>query len=201
MENPENKASAKLLGIRPAMGALEYIIGGAAVLISAISLSLAISSNRTQERLLAASTWPFVQFSTGNRADDGSSSITLSLNNAGVGPARVRTVQVEYAGQFQPGARALLDVCCTARGKQVSTITAGPEKVLTAGEVVTFLRFDERDADADVWRALDRERFKIRLLACYCSVLGDCWHFDSDQSESEPIAQCPAIPAKLRWHG
>ena len=32
------------------MGWLEYVIGGAAVLISAISLQVAVNANRTQER-------------------------------------------------------------------------------------------------------------------------------------------------------
>jgi hypothetical protein len=183
------------------MGALEYIIGGAAVLISAISLALAISANRTQERLLAASTWPFLQFSTGNRADDGSSAINLNLHNAGVGPARVRTVQIEYSGQYQSGARSLLDACCGASGKSVKTITSGPEKVLTAGEVITFLRFDEADSDPAIWRALNTERFKIRVTACYCSALGDCWLFDSTQADPKPTTTCPLVDPDFRWHG
>ena len=45
----------------PARGrGADLMIGAAAVLISAVSLGLAISANRTQERLLAASTWPFL---------------------------------------------------------------------------------------------------------------------------------------------
>lgn len=183
------------------MGVLEYIIGGAAVLISAISLALAISANRTQERLLAASTWPFLQYYTANRADDGSSSISFSLQNAGVGPARVRNVQVEYGGHMQPNARSLLDACCASAGKPVRTITSIPERVLTATELVTFFRFDEADADPDSWARLNTERFKVRVKACYCSVLGDCWMYDSNGHDADTIPGCPAISEESRWHG
>ena len=183
------------------MGALEYIIGGAAVLISAISLALAISANRTQERLLAASTWPFLQFTTGNRGDDGKSAIHLNMQNAGVGPARIRVVQLEYSGKYQADARSLLNACCGANGKGVTTITSGAEKVIGAGEVITLLRFDEADSDPAIWQAFNKERFKIRVAACYCSVLGECWLMDSMQSEAQPLSACPLVDEASRWHG
>ena len=183
------------------MGALEYIIGGAAVLISAVSLALAISANQTQERLLAASTWPFLQFDTGNRGDDGTSIISLNLQNAGVGPARVRTVQVQYKGEFQSDARVLLEACCEGKGKVLNAITADPARVITAAETVLFLGLEQSSADPLIWRALNKERFKVRILACYCSVLGDCWRYDSLLSEPAIQAQCPAVPEATRWHG
>lgn len=186
---------------RSTMGMLEYVIGGAAVLISAVSLSLAISANQTQERLLAASTWPLLQFATGNRADDGTAAISLSLQNAGVGPARVKTVQVEYDGIMRSDARTLLDACCGSKGKPVLTITGGPERVLTANESVTFLRIDEAGTDAEIWNRFNRERFNLRVLSCYCSVLGDCWQADSEQADPDPVKECPKVPQSERWHG
>lgn len=183
------------------MGVLEYVIGGAAVLISAVSLSLAISANKTQERLLAASTWPLLQFATGNRTDDGTSAISLTLQNGGIGPARVKTVLVEYEGIIRSDARKLLDACCGSKGKPILTITGGPERVLAANESVTFLRIDEAGFDPEIWGNFNRERFKVRVLSCYCSVLGDCWQADSEQSDPEPVEQCPLIPESDRWHG
>jgi hypothetical protein len=183
------------------MGWLEYVIGGAAVAISALSLWLAVGANETQERLLAASTWPYAQFSTGNRLDDGTSAITLNLHNAGVGPARVKWVTVEHGGAPRTDSVALLKACCGGSGKLVTTITSDPARVLVAGEQVTFMRFDEAAADPEVWKAFNRERFKLRVRACYCSVLDACWILDSTRREPEPVAQCPAIAEDDRWHG
>ncbi|MBP6216216.1 MAG: hypothetical protein KA391_02360, partial [Luteimonas sp.] len=40
----------------------ELVVGASAILISAVSLFVAISANRTQERMLAASVWPSLLF-------------------------------------------------------------------------------------------------------------------------------------------
>ena len=76
----------------------------------------ALSSNRTQERLLAASAWPTLEFGTGNRSDSGTDEITLVLGNNGVGPARLRGVRVFYRGEFAADSRRLMQRtrCCTA---------------------------------------------------------------------------------------
>lgn len=185
----------------PTMGWLEYVIGGTAVLISAISLYVANSANRTQERMMAASTWPHVQYGTGNRLPDDVASITFDLNNAGLGPARIKTVQLLYGGQPMADAASLLKACCGASGAQVQTITSHPERVLVPGQEMTFLRYDQKTADAAVWDAFNRKRFEVRLLACYCSVLDDCWMLDSDRDDPQSVPTCPAMPAQQRFSG
>ncbi len=187
---------------RSTIGWMEYLIGGAAVLISAVSLQIGVSSNATQERLLAASTWPYVQYSTGNRLDDGSSAITLSLQNAGVGPARVQTVQVFHEEAAQNNAFALLHHCCGAVDEQaLYTITSNPARVLVSGETATFMRLDEAKADPVVWARFNQKRFQLRVVACYCSVLEECWLMDTSEDKPVPVVQCPAVAPTERWHG
>jgi hypothetical protein len=188
------------------MGWLEYVIGGAAVLISAISLQVAVNANRTQERLLAASTWPSMQFGTGNRLDDGTQAITLSLENAGVGPARVRSVRVRHEGVVMPFSDALLRACCAQGQGNVSVISSDPVRVLVPGESATFLRYDSAGTDDPVFATLNRERWNIEVEVCYCSVLDDCWTLVTRPSESEPrepqpVASCPAVPFEERYKG
>lgn len=199
-EQPTHRSSAAPAR-HPTIGWLEYMIGGTAVLISAISLFVANSANRTQERMMAASTWPHVQYGTGNRLPDDVSSITFNLHNAGVGPARVKSVQVLYDGQPMADAASLLKACCGATGERVLTVTSHPERVLVPGEEMTFLRYDEKTAEPDVWAALNRERFTVRLLACYCSVLDDCWVRDSTLDDPQPVAACPVVAPEQRYRG
>ena len=179
----------------------DIMIGVAAVLISAISLALAISANHTQERLLAASTWPFLQYGTGNRTEEGESVITMSLYNGGIGPARIHSIQVLYENQFQVDAARLLQSCCNPNAKPLSTVTSAGAGVLAADSKATFLHVSEKDNDPEVWTNFNQERFKVRVLVCYCSVLKDCWTFDSTQSEPAPIDRCPVIPDSALWHG
>lgn len=201
MDNSKHGADRSAPRRQSTMGWLEYVIGGAAVLVSAISLQVGVSANQTQEKLLAASTWPYLQYGTGNRLGDGSSSITLGLENAGVGPARVHSVQVIYDGQPRADARALLDACCGTAGKPLVTITSSAARVFSAGQEVTFLRVDEAAADPAAWASFNQERFKVQVRACYCSVLKDCWVFDSLQAEPAPVATCPLLPEDSLWHG
>jgi hypothetical protein len=179
----------------------EILIGAAAILISAVSVALAISANRTQERLLAASTWPYLQYGTGNRADDGSDVINLSLTNAGVGPALIKSVQVLYAGTPQPDATVLINVCCKEGKTTLTTITSSPNVVLTAGDNVSPLRLPRAGNDEAVWEKLNRERFAVHVKACYCSVLGQCWLLDTERGEPEPLDRCPVVPMEQQFSG
>ena len=88
-----------------------YLGGAFAITVSLISLWVAFSANRTQERLLAASVWPALEYGTGNRSDTGADEITLVIGNKGTGPARLRGVRVLYDGKFIPNSVALLNVC------------------------------------------------------------------------------------------
>src|SRR5262245_32835705 len=81
------------------------------IVVSLITLWVAVSSNRTQERMLAASVWPTLEYGTGNRDDGGKDVISLEISNNGVGPARLRGLQVYYAGQRIHNSVDLLNRC------------------------------------------------------------------------------------------
>lgn len=183
--------------------ALNFIASASAVLLSIVSLSVAISANRTQERLLAASVWPSLEYGTGNRDDSGADVISLAIGNSGIGPARLRTVQVLYLDQAAKDSEALLKSCCElAKGTKLTTITSSTRaRVVKPGEDVEFLRLARTDNDDALWQRFNKARFDIRVKACYCSVLDDCWMLDSTAIEPRAVATCPAVPDEQQWHG
>ncbi len=73
-------------------------------------------------------------------------------------------------------------------------------RVLGADEWVRMLQIQPEDAPDAIWKALDRERHNVRMRACYCSVLDDCWLFDSGREDPEPVKRCPA-PGPVLWRG
>jgi hypothetical protein len=185
--------------------AVDVLLALSAVLISALSLAVAISANRTQEKLLAASTWPSLQFGTSNLSDDLTPEISFQLSNAGVGPARLRWVALRYKDQPIGDQSALFKACCDSPDGaryQSQSITSSIEPVLKAGETIKMFRL-RKDGNPD-WLIgkLNDERQHLTLRACYCSVLNDCWLFDST-SEQEPVslAQCAALPVGEAWSG
>lgn len=182
----------------------EVVVGASAILISAVSLFVAISANRTQERMLAASVWPSLLFSTSNATRDGAPQIGIDLLNRGTGPARVRWLEIQYDGTPLEDWRDLLRRCCLQHAEQIDQVqgfTSGVQnRVLGADEWVQMLQMPREGMPAAVWDRLDRERSKIRMRACYCSVLDDCWLFDSAREDPQPVSRCPAPPARL-WSG
>lgn len=189
---------------RPWLGrGQRYFASAFAVVVSLVSLGVALSANRTQERLLAASVWPTLQFETSNFSDDGTEEITLVLENSGVGPARLRGVQLWYDGEHAGSAAALMQLCCgLASGSSVDTVTSATRgRVLKAGEEVVLMRLPMASNPEDMYGRFNAERFRIVARACYCSVLDDCWNFDSDRMDPEPVSACPVLSADEEWAG
>lgn len=182
----------------------EVVIGGGVLLISLISLFVAVSANRTQERMLAASVWPSLMFGTSSVSPEGVPEIRLDLLNRGTGPARVRWAEVLYDGTPVRDSRSLLSRCCGLRAEltdDYEIFTSGIQRrVLGADEWITLLRLPRPDPSTPVWEALSRARHKVQLRACYCSVLDDCWLLDSDRDDPERVRRCPRAPAVL-WGG
>jgi hypothetical protein len=201
MATPEDDDTAAATPQRSRRGRVddrrvELLIGFCVVLISVVSLFVAASANRTQERLLAASVWPNLQFATGNADRDGKPAITFDLVSRGVGPARVRWVEITYDGHRVDDSAQLLDRCCArekrASGRPVVTTTSGIHpRVVGPDEWITFFRMPREGNDPAAWSALERGLPKIVMRACYCSVLDACWMLDSRESEPKPAARCP----------
>jgi hypothetical protein len=178
---------------------LDFIVATGAVIISLISLWVAQRSDSTQERLLAASVWPYVQYGTSNFANH-KHEILLILRNAGVGPARIRWMTLDYRGTPIKSPYGLTKACCERNGSQsltASLITSSvTHNVLVPHETVSFILVDKTPANAVAYNRLDHSLGHIRVHVCYCSVLDDCWLFDSGTEEdSKPVGKCPPIPS------
>jgi len=178
-----------------------------AILVSLASISIAVLGNRTQERLLAASVWPYLSFASGNTSDDGKSKvIAVSVENSGNGPARIRSFSLEYEGQTFSSASALLERCCgfaPDNNGNFPVVLTSPivGKVLRAGEQVTVLQLPHTEAIVQGWTKLDKARFSFVYKACYCSTLNECFEIRSNADDPVPVAQCPVMPREAQWHG
>ena len=126
-----------------------------AVLVSLTSVTISVIGNRTQERLLAASVWPYLSFNTGNTSDDGLRKvISLAVINSGNGPARIREFALEYDHKNVAAASGLLQDCCNLKSDVVLTSPV-VGKVLRPGEQVILLQLPFA---AEIGRASCRER-------------------------------------------
>jgi len=184
---------------------VDLIIAGCAILISGISLFIAIQQSRTMQKQLAAASWPLLQYSSGNTDDQNKLAIEMTVTNAGVGPALIKRFRILYGGKsYDNYYRFLLDCCGypVPKGQTTKFVPGTPltafvkGSVVRAGETKPFLSMALTPDNQDMWKKLDRARFKLKFDACYCSVLGDCWHSDLTGLDAQQVAACPPLEKK-----
>jgi hypothetical protein len=185
---------------------VEYAATFVGLVVAVISLWVAIATERANQkmvdanyRMVAAASWPFLQIDSGND-DNGKHRITMELQNAGVGPAKIQSFEIFWRGKAYGSSAALLKACCaTPKVKSFSTGTLPVlGVVLRAGDNRQFFRFDLTDDNADIWKAFDQVRQReLSYRACYCSVFDECWisPLNSEQARHtlkvQPVKACP----------
>lgn len=181
----------------------DLAIALSAIAISAISLFVAVEHGRTEEKLVAASSWPFLTFQTSsNGLEAGSRVIALRLQNSGVGPARVQWVKITMDGKPVRNRVDLMSRCCgVPAGTAQEQVRRGlvtqnePTGVLPAREGIEMLAWRELPGNTAAWAALDGARHRLKAEACYCSVLDDCWTSDlTATARPHHVDECEPIP-------
>jgi|ERR1043166_5906775 hypothetical protein len=183
---------------------IELLLGAVAVAVSAISLWVAIGTEQANRQMVAAASWPLLQGDTSNLPEHGRPVITASILNGGIGPAKLKTLEIFWRGKAYSGAASLLKACCGFKPftgpADLSTVgrtgitTAGVRNiVILAGEKHTFLAMPLGSDNVAVWRKLDRVRREVKLRACYCSVFDECWISTLVDLEPKRVDKCPAV--------
>lgn len=188
---------------------LDLTVALSALLISAVSIFVAYSSNQSMERISRASAWPFLQLGSGNAADDGTPQLSFGVANVGTGPARIYTYDIRVDDKPLPHGghllTQLLQACCSddftaataraggqvaAMGNEMSTPIA--ERFIAPNAELLSLRWARTADNAALWSALDRARQagRITVSACYCSVFDDCWVARSRQFPPQAVSSC-----------
>jgi hypothetical protein len=177
---------------------LDFAAAAVAILISVVSLAVSFYNAQSQQRMVAASSWPFLVYNTMEVGPK----LTLTIENAGVGPARLKTLAVRYHGREVHGFAELLQVCCgLGRGgwpalEKVGGVTweSRPIGLYRPGDKNNILILDRSAKNAPIWEKLSRARVQLKFEACYCSVLNDCWTSDLDAvSDPKRVDRCGTV--------
>lgn len=180
---------------------VDLVMAGSAILISVISLAIALANTRIQEKMVAAASWPVLIAESGNRDEKtGADVIAVVVHNDGAGPALLKSITAIYKGKRYRSVYPMLVDCCgwkyvnndaEAKLYQVTTSRLG-KSVIPAGGERLLVMAPRTEANKVIWKQLDKERFSFKFDACYCSVLGECWRSDLQGGEPKAARQCPA---------
>jgi hypothetical protein len=164
------------------------VIAVSAVLISAASFYAAYVQSLAAQRQVQAETWPYLQFSHGNYDEkERIRNLEVKIINSGVGPAKVKTLNLFYKDQPVGGFGQLYNACClseeeneSGRAEGVRNVVTGnpPPVILVPNDDLLFFSAVENEDNKAAWARLDAARWHITGTACYCSLLDECFETD-----------------------
>jgi hypothetical protein len=183
---------------------LDISLALSAFLISLISLAVAVHHGKTMDKLVASNSYPNIDVENSNEEDlhDGLGQrpvLNIELINTGIGPARIRALEVSFGGMPAADFHALLAACCTDAGSAPLPKTflyySGDlrGRMLQAGKSIRLFSWPEAPNDPR-WQRLRAETSKVAVTVCYCSVFDECYVHDSRRTEPSRIKACP-VPA------
>jgi hypothetical protein len=179
---------------------VDFAVPLSALALSVISLAIGIHHGHTMQkmaeenaRLVQANSWPLLQFNTGNANDKGEPEITLKIENAGVGPAKLISLEIFHGDQRIRTPRDLVQTLDPATTRPMLSLGMTMPTVLRAGDSQLLIGL-KRQGQETFWDKLNAARFELRFRACYCSVFDECWVSDLATVSPQHVEQCAVNP-------
>ena len=168
----------------------QTVLSVAGVFIAVIALYAALTESAAVRQQTAAAVWPFVQFSTEDADSGESAEFTIYFTNTGVGPAKMRTMQLIIEGE------AIRDWEYAVKkfgGQLTNHVSQNfvSNRVLSPDEKIVSFRTTDPDL-ARQFRATVANPNNF-ITFCYCSIFDECWLADSrkDLQNPEAVENCP----------
>ena len=201
----------------------DLILPIAALFVSFVSILIAWHHSHIMselvhqnEKIVEAESLPYLQIDTSTLESDlRTPALRLTVQNQGVGPARIAEVTVKVNGKPVPDFNTLVDHCCAPgllqaakRGTKQFRGTSNGEVILSSlrdrmirpGEAVDAFDWHLTTANHQVVDLL-RDGFannSVTISVCYCSVFDDCWTRTDDDRRPTRVKECPIASVPYR---
>lgn len=167
---------------------------GSAVALAASVFALALGAYQTRlmQTQARAGVWPYLSigYTYSNNVDR--DAFIWTVNNNGVGPARVESVKVSLDDKpMRDWAQMLVALGADSTVSSMATSSIGGEVIPPSTNretTVAPIRLNERTV-AKLFKAAEH---RFRMDICYCSVYEDCWIAHWQQSRVDAVDRCPA---------
>ena len=174
-------------------------MGGAALMVSGISLYVAVHHGQTMEKLVEANSFPNIEVTTtvGQSALPENVVFKITVENTGVGPARVETVELWDAGKPMISPDQIIHAIeVSGDGRPLAAGVSGETVIgslLGVGKSRNVVALEMQSPTWDASAARFLTRFRSRV--CYCSVFDECYITDSKKDRGRPayVKKCPVV--------
>ncbi|HNP62850.1 MAG TPA: hypothetical protein PKH39_02890 [Woeseiaceae bacterium] len=158
--------------------------------IAVVALYAALTESAAVRQQTAAAVWPFVQLSVEDSDTGESAKFTMSFTNAGVGPAKMRTMRLVI--NREP-VRDWANAVTRLGGQLTDNMNRNfiSNRVLSPNERVDAFHTNDPELARRFQAVMDNP--ESYLTFCYCSIFDECWVADSRQDLQDPdiVEECP----------
>jgi hypothetical protein len=182
---------------------LDITLAVSAAVVSLVSLFLALQHGRVMERMVEASTWPYVVIDHSNANPDGTPHVVLTIRNKGVGPAKIESIEVFYQGKALAGPRALLGAILAPvdPGRRVRILQSDIiDSVLSPKESINLIDLEAKEYSADEYAKIGVAFGELTFRTCYCSVFDECSVLDTRKALRPVVVKACAVPDRMFEH-
>ncbi len=177
------------LGWRPWWRDPSWIAAIGAVMLGVSALSVSIYQSKLMHEQQRMGVWPYLTALNYDLSDD---HYAFKLHNEGVGPAKIRFVEVSLDGVPQTGWPTLLEKLGLPKTRQSYSTMAN--RVLPAGVQIEALQL----YGAEPIQLFRSNLARLGLKLCYCSIYEDCYLYENASSETTTAVEaCPATETQV----
>lgn len=177
----------------------QTVLSVAGVFTGAVALVAALNESQAVRQQTSASVWPYVQFMINDTSAEDAASFELSLNNVGVGPARMQGMRVTLNDEVVRDWQSLTAILLP-EGAELGVDygkSSVSRRVLGPGESLVAFQTQHKDLALRLQDATYSGALNVSY--CYCSIFDECWNLpssaDSGAELIQSLSSCPAYGA------
>ncbi|MEL8056721.1 MAG: hypothetical protein AAGK66_11230 [Pseudomonadota bacterium] len=209
MTKPDETPEARHNRLLVRLSILQLIPTVVGIFIATLALYAALNESDAVRKQQQASVWPHIQIDRTNITTDMNTGLIIGVSNRGIGPARIRGVNVTLDGEalqswnqvfeqilpdasgYFPRTDSFISTTVLVPGSNVVTIDLNTE-IYTTYDLDSMDGIATREETENLILGL-REAFaedRLEMELCYCSVFDDCWHVSSIERDPTPVRNC-----------
>jgi hypothetical protein len=171
----------------------QTLLSLAGVFTGGVALYAALGESEAVRQQTAATVWPYVQVIINDHISGDDAHLSLEVNNVGVGPARLRSIQLKVDDRVYKNWEEILTQLMGAEAENIQYGRSSLQgRVLAPAETLMFFSTDNRQ----VVLAMQSKIYSgaVDLSYCYCSIFDECWLMRNQRdADPEPVRveQCP----------
>jgi hypothetical protein len=180
----------------------QTVLSVAGVFTGAVALYAALTESQAVREQTAAAVWPYVQLMINDTYDGETASFSLTVENVGVGPARMQGATVMLGGSPVRDWQSLTDALVPEGvslgvdyGKSNMT-----NRVIAPGDSIVAFETYQTDLALKIQNAVSTGSLTVSY--CYCSIFDECWMKPESSTEGDmqvqAVSACP-ISAGIRF--